>query len=77
MKTFEFEEISNEYRGLDLWMVNDELSCEEIKRQVIEFKDKGIYSVVLRTYDGIISDYLGKSFKEIMIRNETFIINFT
>ena len=44
-------------------MVNDDLSDEEVKKQVYEFKAKGFYSVVFRTYNGLISDYPGPLFK--------------
>ncbi len=64
MKKFAFEEPKSIYRGLDLWMVNGKLECDEVARQVREFKDKGLYSVIFRTYDGIISDYPGPDFKK-------------
>lgn len=64
MKSFDFENPKPIYRGLDLWMINGKLECEEIARQVREFKDKGLYSVIFRTYDGIISDYPGPDFKK-------------
>jgi hypothetical protein len=63
MSNYPFETPDERYRGLDLWMVNDDLDNEEIRRQVFEFKDKGFYSVVFRTYNGLISDYPGPLFK--------------
>ena len=63
MNGYSFQNPDEKYRGLDLWMVNDDLSDEEVKRQVYEFKAKGFYSVVFRTYNGLISDYPGPLFK--------------
>ncbi|MBQ8759510.1 MAG: hypothetical protein IJZ20_07440, partial [Clostridia bacterium] len=63
MEQYTFKEPDEIYRGLDLWMVNDKLTHEEIAKQVREFKDKGLYSVIFRTYDGLTSDYPGKEFK--------------
>ena len=63
MNKYSFQNPEDKYRGLDLWMVNDNLSDEEIKKQVYEFKEKGFYSVVFRTYNGLVSDYPGPQFK--------------
>ena len=63
MNGYSFQNPDEKYRGLDLWMVNDDLSDEEVKKQVYEFKEKGFYSVVFRTYNGLISDYPGPRFK--------------
>lgn len=63
MKQYPFEIPEDKYRGLDLWMVNDKLEDEEIERQVKEFREKGLYSVIFRTYNGLISDYPGPEFK--------------
>ena len=63
MSSYPFENPSEKYRGLDLWMVNDKLEDDEIERQVNEFYKKGLYSVIFRTYNGLISDYPGENFK--------------
>lgn len=63
MEEYSFRTPEDRFRGLDLWMVNDRLEDEEIERQVKEFKDKGLYSVIFRTYNGLISDYPGPAFK--------------
>ncbi len=63
MKKYPFEAPDEKYRGLDLWMVNDKLEDEEIEKQVKEFKEKGFYSVIFRTYNGLISDYPGPEYK--------------
>ena len=63
MENYAFEHPNDIYRGLDLWMVNDKLTHEEIEKQVREFKEKGLYSVIFRTYNGLTSDYPGEEFK--------------
>ena len=63
MNQYPFQTPDDRYRGLDLWMVNDQLEDGEIERQVKEFREKGFYSVVFRTYNGLISDYPGPKFK--------------
>ena len=63
MTKYDFESPKDQYRGLDLWMVNDKLTDDEIERQVKEFREKGFYSVIFRTYNGLISDYPGPNFK--------------
>lgn len=50
------------YGGLDLWMINDALEDDVLREQVREFYDKGCYSVIARTYNGLKSDYPGESF---------------
>ncbi|MBR6748256.1 MAG: hypothetical protein IKM07_04895, partial [Clostridia bacterium] len=63
MKKYAFEAPADEYRGLDLWAVNDRLEDDMIVHQVREFRKKGLYSVVFRTYNGLISDYPGPEFR--------------
>lgn len=63
MKKYAFEEPDDVYRGLDLWMINDKLEDDEIIHQVEEFREKGLYSVIFRTYNGLYSDYPGPKFK--------------
>lgn len=54
------------YRGTDFWMLNGDLTDEEIVFQLREMKDKGVYSFIARTYLGLRSDYPGPRFKEKM-----------
>lgn len=63
MTKYAFETPKEQYRGLDLWMVNDKLEDDEIEKQVRQFREKGFYSVIFRTYNGLISDYPGPNFK--------------
>lgn len=63
MKKYTFQKPDDIYRGLELWMINDRLEDDEIIHQVEEFKKKGIYSVIFRTYNGLYSDYPGPEFK--------------
>lgn len=57
-----FQNVPRVYGGLDLWMINDELEDDVLREQVREFYDKGCYSVIARTYNGLKSDYPGESF---------------
>ena len=45
-----------EYRGTDLWMLNDKLEDAELKRQIKEMKDKGCGSFIARNIPGLKSD---------------------
>ena len=63
MKQYPFVTPEEQYRGMDLWMVNDKLEDDEIEKQVFAFREKGLYSVIFRTYNGLISDYPGEGFK--------------
>lgn len=58
-----FNQPGNLFRGTDFWMLNGNLSEEEIVHQLHEMKDKGVYSFIARTYLGLKSDYPGPSFK--------------
>lgn len=51
------------FRGTDFWMLNGDLTEEEIIKQLTEMKDKGVYSFIARTYLGLKSDYPGPNFK--------------
>lgn len=63
MNITEFASPPDRFRGLDLWMVNDRLDDAELAHQVREFRDKGLYSVIFRTYNGLYSDYPGPEFR--------------
>jgi len=55
-----------EYRGTDLWMLNDKLEDTELKRQIEEMKEKGCGAFIARTFRGLKSDYPGKNFMDRM-----------
>ena len=64
MKTGEvFKNPPQIYRGTDFWMLNDELTDDEIRFQVKEFADKGVGSFIARTYVGLRTDYPGPKWK--------------
>ena len=63
MKEYPFVNPADRFRGMDLYMVNDKLEDSEIEKQIFEFREKGLYSVIFRTYNGLISDYPGEGFK--------------
>ena len=51
------------YRGTDFWMLNDRLEEGEIRRQLHEMKEQGVYSFIARTYIGLKSDYPREDFQ--------------
>lgn len=62
------------YRGTDFWMLNDELTDDDIRFQVKEFHDKGLGSFIARTYVGLRTDYPGPKWKHqirVMIEEAT------
>ncbi|HEY8500508.1 MAG TPA: glycosyl hydrolase [Clostridia bacterium] len=61
-----FKNPDEKYRGTDLWMLNDSLKEEEIRRQITEMKKQGFYSFIARTYVGLSSDYPGPGFMKSM-----------
>ena len=64
MNSFEkFKNPEEIYRGTDFFMLNGKLDHDEIKHQLSEMKDKGVYSFIARTYVGLQSDYPGPQFK--------------
>lgn len=58
----DFKNPSPMHRGTELWMLNDKLEEEELKRQIQEMKKQGFYSFIARTYIGLASDYPGENF---------------
>ena len=54
----------NEFRGVTLWMLNDELEEEELRRQLREIHDKGIGAVIPRTFMGLRTEYLSEEWME-------------
>ncbi len=54
------------FYGTDFWMLNGELTDEEIERQLTEMHDKGVHTFIARTYLGLRSDYPGPRFKKSM-----------
>lgn len=64
MNSFEkFASPDGIFAGTDFWMLNGNLDSDEIKYQLCEMKEKGIYSFIARTYIGLQSDYPGPEFK--------------
>ena len=57
-----FKNPPRSFGGLDLDMINDALEDDVLREQIREFYDKGCYSVIARTYNGLKSDYPGESF---------------
>ena len=54
----EFMDPGKEYRGITLWMLNDELELDEIVRQLEGFAEAGWGAVIGRTFNGLRTEYL-------------------
>lgn len=52
------------FHGTDFWMLNGDLTDEQIEFQMKEMHDKGVYTFIARTYLGLRSDYPGPRFKK-------------
>ena len=52
------------FHGTDFWMLNGDLTDEQIEFQLKEMRDKGVYTFIARTYLGLRSDYPGPRFKK-------------
>ncbi|MGD8237127.1 MAG: glycosyl hydrolase [Armatimonadota bacterium] len=55
----EFLNPDKAYRGITLWMLNDELEVDEIVRQLEGFAAAGWGAVIGRTFNGLRTEYLG------------------
>lgn len=60
MLEHEFSNPADWCRGTDFWMLNDELSEQEMCRQLRSMHEQGVGSVIVRTYIGLRSDYPGQ-----------------
>jgi hypothetical protein len=49
----EFKYPGSIHRGTELWMLNDKLEDDELKRQIAGMKKQGFYSFITRTYVGL------------------------
>ncbi len=68
MNRSEFLHPGNEYRGVTLWMLNDELEEEEISRQVRTFAHAGWGALITRTFNGLRTEYLSEDWHRIVKR---------
>ena len=66
MNMQEFTNPSEKYRGVTLWMLNDRLEKEELRRQMREIHEKGIGAVIGRTFVGLRTEYLSSEWMEYM-----------
>lgn len=64
--TRQFERPDDIYYGTDFWMLNDNLSEDEIYFQMDEMYNKGTKAILVRTYSGLVSDYPGQEYKRFM-----------
>jgi hypothetical protein len=60
MQKSEFRNPAPRFRAATLWMLNDRLEVEELRRQLREIHDKGIGAVIPRTFMGLRTEYLSE-----------------
>ncbi len=63
-----FKSPGSEYRGIALWMLNDSLEEEEVSRQLAGFREAGWGAVIGRTFNGLLTEYLGDEWMRITRR---------
>lgn len=51
-----------QYRGVNLWFLNDRLEDEELIRQLDNMDKAGCGSIIARTFDGLNTEYLSEEF---------------
>ncbi len=59
-----FKEPSSQYRGAPFWSWNDELTPEELVRQVHEMKCAGMGGFFMHSRDGLETEYMGSEWME-------------
>ncbi|MBN1673696.1 MAG: hypothetical protein JXR37_21795 [Kiritimatiellae bacterium] len=64
MQTTVFANPGAEYRGVTLWMLNDRLEPEELRRQLRQIHEAGIGAVITRTFNGLRTEYLSDEWME-------------
>ena len=62
----EFKNPGREYRGVSLWMLNDRLEVDEIVRQLEGLAEAGWGAVIGRTFNGLLTEYLGDEWMEMV-----------
>lgn len=55
-----FKNPSKEFRSIPFWSWNDDLSCEELKRQVHDMERHGMGGFFMHSREGLETEYLGK-----------------
>lgn len=56
----------NEYRPHPFYSLNDQLQAEELRRQIKDFKQAGFGGFYLHSRGGLLTDYLGREWWEMM-----------
>lgn len=60
----EFRNPGREYRGVTLWMLNDRLEPEGIRRQTAGFREAGWGALITRTFTGLRTEYLSPEWND-------------
>jgi len=61
-----FKNPGAKYGAVHLWMLNDKLDPEEVKRQVRILSESGCRALITRTYYGLNTEYLSSAYMEAM-----------
>lgn len=57
---------ANEHRSHPFYSLNDQLNAEELRRQILEFKQAGFGGFYLHSRPGLLTDYLSEEWWELM-----------
>lgn len=68
METERFANPPGSCRGVALWMLNDRLDEARIAEQLDEMADAGWGAVIARTFNGLLTPYLGEQWMDIIAR---------
>jgi hypothetical protein len=63
-----FQDPGTAYRGVALWMLNDELEPDEIARQLAGMREAGWGAAITRTFFGLRTPYLGEEWMQVLER---------
>ncbi len=62
----QFRDPAAEYRGVTLWMLNDRLEAEQLRRQLAGIRQAGWGAVITRTFDGLMTPYLSEEWMSLL-----------
>jgi len=66
MDRAEFANPGTAYRGVTLWMLNDELERDEIARQLKGLYNAGWGAMIGRTFNGLLTEYMSEEWMGII-----------
>ncbi|MBN2582696.1 MAG: hypothetical protein JXL80_06475 [Planctomycetes bacterium] len=60
----DFQDPPNEYRFAPFWFWNHELKADELERQILEMKDRGMGGFIMHARHGLLTPYMGRQWME-------------